>query len=103
MINEDNVRRNRFIILVLVVMCFSVFYSVLSYRVINIPSANFNKLRVDVNVYSNDLVVITKTEEINVLDENVWYLFGETRYNTVSSNVIGSTRTTLQEYLKSLP
>jgi len=104
MINENETdRKTKITKLIIFIMVMVICYSVLSDRVINIPPVNFNKTKFDVNVYSNDLVVITETEEINVLDERVWYLFGEVRYNTISSTLVDTKRTTLKEYLDSLP
>lgn len=103
-VNEEKSQKRKWVLLLtlfLTVVFFS--FIILEDRLINIPPVNLIKYKTTVDVYSNDVVLITNTQTNSTLNAVSWYVFYKVEYIDFSSRVIDTRTTTLEEYLKSLP
>lgn len=104
MFTEEESRKRKLVLtLTLFLAIIFFFFVILEDRTVNMPPINLTTTKTTVNIYANDVVLITTTEVKSTLDETVWYIFAETKYIEVSTRLVDSRITTLQEYLKTLP
>ena len=104
MIGDEGEHQKYKMLIILILILFSVgFYTIMEDRYINIPPVNLIKHKTTVDVYSNDVVLITNTETNSTLNAISWYVLAKVEYIDFSSRIIDTRTTTLQEYIKSLP
>jgi len=102
--DEGEYQKYKMLIILVVILIFSIVsYSIMEDRYINIPPVNLIKHKTTVDVYSNDVVLITNTETNSTLNAISWYVLAKVEYIDFSSRIIDTRTTTLQEYIKSLP